>query len=259
VSENGYPEREYAGAIALVGLVTAVCFLLRPYLQTTDVAMLYLLAVVAAASWYRLGAALLASVLSIAAFDWVFVPPYYTFNVHNAAYFLTFGVMLAVAVVMSRLTARLRAQVDEARERERRTAALYAIDRDLAGAQGCGRQLAVATRHLKQLVSGEAMLTLVDQTLIEDGTPDWPIDGVFDSIDVRVAARWAFEHGESAGMGTVHGGETEALVVPLRTPTRRLGITVLRPESPDEVIDAADRQTVEGLVDRTAAALEGTL
>ena len=48
------------------------------------------------------GPALLASVLSIAAFDFVFVPPYYTFNVHDGAYFLTFGVMLVVALIMSR-------------------------------------------------------------------------------------------------------------------------------------------------------------
>src|SRR5439155_1382093 len=72
--------------------------------------------------------------LSIAVFDFVFVPPYYTFNVHDTAYFLTFGVMLAVALVMSGLTARIREQREEARERERRTAALYAMERELSTA-----------------------------------------------------------------------------------------------------------------------------
>jgi two-component system sensor histidine kinase KdpD len=259
VSEDGFPEREYARAIGLVVLTTGLCFLLRPYLQTTDVAMLFLLAVVAVASWYRLGAALLASVLSIAAFDWVFVPPYYTFNVHNAAYFLTFVVMLAVAVLMSRLTARLRDQADEAREREERTAALYAIDRDLAGAQGYDQQLEVASRHLGQLASGKAVLLLVDQALVGSAGPGWPTDGVLDGIDVRVAARWAYDHGESAGMGTAHGSEAEALLVPLRTPTRKLGVAVLRPDSPEDVIGPIARRTAEALVDRTAAALDGTL
>ena len=54
-------------------------------LTTTDAAMLYLLGVVVAASRYRQGPAALTSVLSIAFFDFAFVPPYYTFSVGDAA------------------------------------------------------------------------------------------------------------------------------------------------------------------------------
>src|SRR6266545_4754117 len=128
--------REYASALGIVALSAALCFALRPRLKTVDVAMVLLLGVVAVAALYRRGPAVLASVLSIAVFDFVFVPPYYTFGVHDTAYFLTFGVMLAVALVMSGLTARIRDQREEARERERRTAALYAMERELATAAG---------------------------------------------------------------------------------------------------------------------------
>ena len=259
MAQAAYPEREYAKAVILVGLTTAVCFLLRPRLQTTDVAMLYLLVVVAVAARYRPGAALVASVLGIAAFDFVFVPPYYTFNVHNAAYFLTFGVMLAVAVVMSRLTAQLRLQAEEATEREHRTAALYAMDKDLAKAEGHADLLAAAAGHVKAFVGGEAVITLVDDAPSEDGRPDWADDPVFEGIDVRMAARWAHQHGQSAGMATNHCSEAEALVVPLRTATRRLGVAVVTPDSPDSVIDGAERRTVEALLGQAAVALERTL
>ena len=259
MAQAAYPEREYAKAVILVGLTTAVCFLLRPRLQTTDVAMLYLLVVVAVAARYRPGAALVASVLGIAAFDFVFVPPYYTFNVHNAAYFLTFGVMLAVALVMSRLTAQLRLQAEEATEREHRTAALYAMDKDLAKAEGHADLLAAAAGHVKAFVGGEAVITLVDDAPSEDGRPDWADDPVFEGIDVRMAARWAHQHGQSAGMATTHCSEAEALVVPLRTATRRLGVAVVTPDSPDSVIDGAERRTVEALLGQAAVALERTL
>jgi len=149
VSEEAVPPwRGYLEAAGLVGLATAVCFVFRSRLQATDVAMLYLLVVVAVASRRRLGAAVLASVLGIAAFDFVFVPPYYTFAVHNAAYVLTFGVMLAVALVMSRLTARIRTQAEDAREREERTVALYQLSRELADTEGRGNQIALIERHL---------------------------------------------------------------------------------------------------------------
>jgi two-component system sensor histidine kinase KdpD len=257
VMDGGGPEREYGTAAGLVALVTGAGYLLRPYLQPTDVAMLYLLAVVAAASWYRLGAALLASVLGIAAFDFVFVPPYYTLSVHDASYVLTFAVMLAVAVVMSRLAGRVREQAREAGERERRTAALYALERDVDGVPDTNALLAVATDHLRRFVKGEAVITLVDPATAADGKPAWPADGVYDGIDVRVAASYAYQRGEAAGMGTAHGCEAAALAVPLRTAARVLGVAVLRPESPDDdAIGDADRRTVEALAERTAAALE---
>src|SRR5439155_9524037 len=130
--------------------------------KTVDVAMVLLLGVVAVAARYRRGPAVLASVLSIAVFDFVFVPPYYTFGVHDTAYFLTFGVMLAVALVMSGLTVRIQDQREEARERERRTAALYAMERDLATAAGRPALVAIAERHLGRAAGGTATLLLDD-------------------------------------------------------------------------------------------------
>jgi two-component system sensor histidine kinase KdpD len=248
---------EYLRAVGLVAVTTLLCYVLRSHIQTTDVAMLYLLTVVAVAARYRQGAALLTTVLSIATFDFLFVPPYYTFNVHNAAYFLTFGVMLAVALVMSRLTAQLREQAEDAREREQRTAVLYAMEQEAAEAGDRQRQIAVAARHLGAVVGGEAALYLVDDTRSEQ-EPDWPSEGVFESLPVRVAARWAYQHGEAAGLGTAHCAEAEALVVPVRTAACRLGVAVARPDPP-RVVTRAQRLTIEALADQAAVTLERTL
>ena len=76
---------EYLRTMVLMAAVTAGCFALRSHLAAVDVAMLLLLGVVAVAARYRRGPALLASVVSIAAFDFLFVPPYYTFDVHDTA------------------------------------------------------------------------------------------------------------------------------------------------------------------------------
>ena len=87
---------DYLRALAILLLVAAGCFLLRSRLNPTDVAMVLLLADVFVATRYRQGPALLTALFSIVIFDFVFVPPYYTLNVHDTAYFLTFGVMLGV-------------------------------------------------------------------------------------------------------------------------------------------------------------------
>ena len=246
---------EYAIAVLVVGVVTAIGFVLRPQLKTIDVAMLYLLGVVIVAARSRQGAALLTTLLSIALFDLVFVPPYYTFGVHDSAYILTFGVMLVVAVTMSGLTSRIREQGEEARQRERQTAAMYALSRELSDVVAVADLLVTAGRHIGQAVGAEATVVLVDAEPDKPGE-SWPSDGVFESCDVRVAASWAFEKGEAAGWGTKHCAEAEALVVPLRTGGSTLGVAALRPSDPAGELDPADLRTVQALARQAAVALE---
>lgn len=247
---------EYAYAAVIVAAASLLGFLVRSRLKTIDVAMVFLLAVVLIASRYRRGPALFASVLSIAVFDFVFVPPYYTFNVHDTAYFLTFGVMLVVALTMSRLTARIREEADISREHEHRTAALYALDRELAGVRDRTEQLALIAEHLGRTVDGQAMVLLAADIGTDHGLPRWPDGEVFESPAVRVAAAWAYQHGEPAGWGMPRCAEAEALVIPLRTATETLGIVVLNPGDPERRLDDAARQTVLALAELASVALE---
>ena len=95
------------------------------------------------AARYHRGPSLLSCLASIAAFDFLFVPPYYTFQVHETAYLLTFAVMLVVALTMSRLTGVIREHAASTRERER-PAGLRHRGHD-HGARRCG-QLRVRPR-----------------------------------------------------------------------------------------------------------------
>ena len=67
----------------------------------------------------------MASVIAVLTFDLCFVPPYYTFAVADTKYVITFAVMLAIALLISTLTARLRVQVESGKVREHRISALY--------------------------------------------------------------------------------------------------------------------------------------
>jgi two-component system sensor histidine kinase KdpD len=200
----------------MIGVAAALCLGLRSQLQTTDVAMVLLAAIVIVAARYRRGPAMLATVVAIAAFDFLFVPPYYTFAVREGAYVLTFGVMLLVAVVLSRLAGRLREQADEAGERERRAATRYAMARELTD-------------------RSRAEMTAVVERYLSDAA--------------------AAQHREAAGMGTPHCAEAEAMVVPLAAGKRVVGVVALRTES-TQPFDSATRCLVELLTEQAADALE---
>lgn len=101
---------EFLRANVIVAITAAIGLALRDRLNIIDVAMLFLLGIVIVALIYRPYPALAAAVLATALFDFVFVPPWYTFSVHDASYVLTFAMMLLLAVIVSRLATRIRDQ-----------------------------------------------------------------------------------------------------------------------------------------------------
>jgi two-component system, OmpR family, sensor histidine kinase KdpD len=246
--------REYARAAAILVLATALALPFRGRINTIDVAMLYLLAVVAVATLSRRGPAVLACVLAIVAFDYVFVPPYYTLDVHDADYLFTFGVMFVVALLMTGLAGRIREQAREASERQRRTAALYELDQELAGAATQAEVVTIAERHISRAGGGTARFVLTG--LAASAEPSWPCDGIFESVPVRVAAAWVYRAGAVGGLGTAHCGEAEALVCPVRTAGRRFGVVALLPQPADRTPSGEEAETVEALAGQTAIVLE---
>jgi two-component system, OmpR family, sensor histidine kinase KdpD len=247
------------GAAAIVALTTVIGLALRSRLTTIDIAMLFLLAVVVAAGRFHRGPAVLASVLAIASFDFVFVPPYYTFDVHDTDYALTFAVMLVVALVMSHLTGRVREQAEASAARERRTQAVLDLDRDLTACTTHEDLAEVTARHVGRASRGEAEVVIAHEVSGEDPDTFWRTTGLFEATEVRVAATWARQHGEPAGLGTAHCGEADALIVPLRGTTGTLGIVAARPEPLGRRLTEGEHQTVVALVGQAAAAVERVL
>ena len=120
--------------MALVGIATGASSLAQSLLAAPDVAMLYLLAVMLVGVRCGRSASLVAAALSVAAYDFFFVEPVYTFAVSDSRHLLTFMMLFAVGVVMSTLTLRIRRQERGAVEREQRTALLLALSRELGRA-----------------------------------------------------------------------------------------------------------------------------
>jgi len=128
----------YGWAVAATAACTLAGLAMRDRFDVVNIAMVYLLAVVVVALRYPHGPAIATSVLSVLAFDYLFVPPHGTFTVDDVQYLLTFAIMLTVAVVISRLVERIRreaaAKADLAVEAETeriRSTLLASISHDL--------------------------------------------------------------------------------------------------------------------------------
>ncbi|HJU22350.1 MAG TPA: DUF4118 domain-containing protein [Casimicrobiaceae bacterium] len=128
----------YAWALGGVVACTLAGLAMRGRFDTVNIAMVYLVAVVIVALRLSRGAAIFASALSVAAFDFLFVPPQGRFTIDDVQYLLTFAIMVIVAVVISSLVlrerreAKARASLEIAAETERiRSALLASISHDL--------------------------------------------------------------------------------------------------------------------------------
>jgi len=218
---------EYVGVLALLAMCTLVGTIVLPLLSVTDIAMLFLAAVALAASRVRRGAAVFAAFLSIALFDFFFVPPRFTFAVSDLHYIFTFAVMLACALTISELSLRLRSYGEAARERERRTAGLYAMSHELDPSMSVADLVGVITRHVRQAFGADVLVLLrgVEGNLAPPADVAAPF--TFDDQE-RSVAQWAFEHWHIAGAGTAQFPNAKTLFVPLVASSGRFGVLGLR-------------------------------
>src|SRR5262245_44968547 len=154
--------RGYLFGIVATAASGAICQLALGYLQLADVIMIHLMAVVVISTRFGMGPSLFTAVVSNLSFDFFFVPPPFEFNLPDLQSIITFGVMLAVAVVISRLNERLRREKEIARLRENRTAALYSMSRELSVVRTMDQLIAVGTRHVERMFGARAVILLAE-------------------------------------------------------------------------------------------------
>lgn len=247
--------RGYLMGIAVVFLCTFIAWGMSQRFELSNIVMVYLLGVVVVAVRYGRGPSVLASVLGVAAFDFFFVPPYFTFAVSDTQYVVTFSVMLVVGLVISRLAAGMRLQARVAAHRERRTAALYAMSRELAVTRGKENLLAIAVRHVSEVFETQAVILLPDTHSRVVHPQANPIEGSLPHADLAVA-QWVYDHGQAAGRGTDTLPGSEALFLPLKGSTETLGVLAVAPRELRQVMLPEQRHLLETFASQVALALE---
>lgn len=245
----------YGKAALLIFATTLLCALVRRVFPLPDLVVLYLLAVMLAAIRYGRGPSVAAAALSVATYDFFFVPPYYTFAVADARYVLTFCMMFGVGLVVSELTARIRRQEHDALAREERTAVLYALSRDLGAATTLAETLAAIASHAGRAFDGAAFVLVpqpTDESLgVEAASPD---GAVLDPKE-HVVAKWAFHHGKEAGLGTHTLPGSAVVCAPLVATGKVLAVLAIRPPE-GFAIRQEQRAFLEGVCRQAAVAME---
>src|SRR6267143_2738878 len=248
----------YAWGVASTAIWTALGALTSPQFELVNIAMVYLLAVVLVAVRFGRGPAIATSFLAVAAFDFFFVPPRLSFAVSDVQYLITFAIMLTVALIISNLTASVRLQASVAGQRERRTAMLYAMTRELAATRGQEPMARAAVRHVSEVFESQAVVLFPDAAGRIRHPRGASLPGSLRGADLAVA-QWVQDHGEPAGLGTDTLPSAESVYLPLKGSQAVLGVLAVLPANVRRVLLPEQFHLLETFAGQIAIALERAL
>ncbi|MGN7982010.1 DUF4118 domain-containing protein [Burkholderia sp. 22313] len=252
------PPRHYLYAAAICAAITGVASVVSARLDLTNLVMLYLLGVVFSAVRLGRGPGVLQSFLSVAAFDYFFVPPRMSFSVSDTQYLLTFFGMLLTSLVISHLTSTLTRQASIAQRRERRTGAIYAMARELGAALTTEQIVEIGSRHVGEVFRARVAFLLpdsADQVRQKIEEPDAAVTLTGAALDCDVG-QWVYDQQKPAGRGTDTLPATAALYLPLKAPMRTRGVLAVASRDPRELEVPEQLRMLDAFAAQIALALE---
>ncbi len=247
----------YVAAVASVALATLLGMQLVRFASLPNVSMLYLLAVLVPALRHGVWPAILASFLSFAAYNFAFIDPTGSLTVARPHELLSLAIFLIIAVAISAVAGQAREQMKASARRTRASRRLFEFTRTLSALPDAAAVADAAAGEIHAAIGrGVAILRPRGGDLAIASA--WPPDDRLD-VPAHTAARWAFDHGETAGSGTGTLPSSGWTFFPLSVEGGKVGVLGIERANETSASDAETRTLVSALAEQTAAALHRAL
>ncbi|WP_076068386.1 sensor histidine kinase [Sphingomonas montana] len=244
----------YGWTVGMVAAVTAVASGLFHILDLGNVALLYLLPVMAAASLFGLRTGLFAGVLASLAYNFWFLPPTGTLSISNPENIVSILVLLGIAFATSQLTSRVRAQADLAAASARTNAALTGFLRQLTSINEPVALARAVCEEVGRLFDLRTVILVAEPAGLVVQAANGP-EYRLETMEMA-AAMWSFDNGVPAGRGSGTLAASEWFFQPLRSGDRTLAVLGLAREEGGDPIRSDRFPLLMSLVDQASLALE---
>jgi len=244
---------EYAISLILIAAVVGVNFLLEEYIGPSNLLIIQLIPVLVSAFFFRRRVALFTAVVSILAFDFLFVKPYYTFSVNDWEYFIAFVGYVTIALIISSLATRLRHLLPQIWQSEAEVGATSGLSRELVGAKTQQDVFNILVNQMHNFGPGAFAVLVSDHAGLQivAGDPDYPLND-----KERAIAHWAYENGQIAGYGTDNLPAGRGYYIPLKTHRKIFGLLAFAFEKPEVSLTPENKEIFETMAFLGALALE---
>src|SRR6202142_79879 len=247
------PAREYAEVFGVLGALTLASWFIVPHSGYLSVGLFYLLAVIAMSLRVGPGPVFVAGVASALTWNFLFIPPLFTFRIARFEDGLMFATYFVVALISGQLTSRVREQERNERMREDRATALFHLTQALSSAKSLDEGVFAALRQADAYFGAKTALLLDDG----NGSALMPhFAGSFTVTDKeRGVADWAWRNRKKAGRFTDTLPSAEGFHLPLIREDAAVGVLILcmPGESP---LTLAQRDLAESFATQLAQLVE---
>jgi two-component system sensor histidine kinase KdpD len=162
--------------------------------------------------------------MSALLWNFLFIPPPFTFYISQLPDFMMFGIYFVVALVIGHLAAQLREREEVERRREARATALYRLTRALAASSDLAEGLGAIVRLIEETFHAPSTIYLPGAS----GLTAHPASTVPATAKDESVAAWAFQKKQLAGMSTDTLPDSPALHLPLLAAGRAEGVLAVR-------------------------------
>ncbi|MGE8066762.1 DUF4118 domain-containing protein [Pseudomonas sp. NPDC089569] len=190
---------DYALALVATVLASGLAWAVASVLPLPNISLVFLAAVLLVAVRSSLGPALACAALSFLTYDFLFIPPNFSFSIQREEDVLTLLFFLLMAALTGNLAARQRRQLQALRDTQEETSELLDLSRKLTAATDRQAVVSAAAQHLNGWSDLQVCL------LNRDGQSGWKVEtgGPLELTEAeRAAADWAWQHDQPAGAGT---------------------------------------------------------
>jgi two-component system sensor histidine kinase KdpD len=244
----------YSGSLAMTVAATGISELLQHFFGITNVALVFLTAVLTSAVSYGLWPSLFTCLTSMLAYNFFFLPPIHTLTISSPENVVALFFFAVVALIASNLTARVRDQAVYARQRAKTTEDLYLFSRKLTGAVTLDDLLWATAYQIALMLQVHVVLLLPEgeSVAVRAG---YPPEDALDESDIA-AAKWTWESGQPAGRGADTLPGAKRLFLPIRTGRGVVGVVGLDSDRPGPLLSPDQRRLLDALADQAALAIE---
>ena len=235
--------RDCGWGLGAVAAVTLVNWFLQSVTGYWAIALVYLLAVVFLAMVLNRWAVLLVATLSALLWNFLFIPPVFTFRITHVHDLMMFVMYFVVALAMGHFTNQLRVREAAERRREQRASALNRLLESVTASTSLADGLSRAVKEVDALFVARTAILL-------DGAPHAASTFQPDEKELAVAM-WALEKEQIAGRFTETLPDATAMYLPLR----KLGVMGVRFED-RKTLTMNERDLLETFAGQIAVMVE---
>ncbi|TGM97837.1 sensor histidine kinase [Leptospira yasudae] len=214
--------KQYVASLALIFLATCLSLFLEPITGYWTISFLYLFFVSGIGAFFSKGPTILAGLLSGIFWDYLFIPPKYTFFIEKLEDVLMFGSFLFISIIIGNVTSRLRQKEKVLVNRELRLTTLYELSKDLGHARDIRQISEIGAEYLKRVFQTQVTILLENQGSVDSNSSR--AGNFFPDAKEAAVANWAYKNKVSAGKFTDTLSLSLGTYFPMIAPGKVIGV-----------------------------------